>query len=356
MRELPFRLRLLTPCQIMMMVAAMDAADSALLMSSFPAFERSFHMSPKLLGSLLAFQCVAGSVFLPFWGFLLPSTGYKRLLVPAVALWIIATFLTTVATSYSTHAIIRVVNGAALSCATPLAQSLVAQSSSENERGRAFGWLNAAEKLSSIVVGYAVVASGARWRECYYVTIALTFLLLVVLVTCLPIHLGHQRTKEIAPLPKFLTSLKRIFSMPTFRVLVAQGVVGATPWRAMAFLNMMWLAIGFTNLQVARIGALTQMGIVFGSIFGGSIGDVASRVRPNSGRIAVAQFAIFAGIPLWYSWLNVESSEILLIAVGFTFYFFACWVSAACNRPVCAEMFTVSIVAYSPHSCVIVEQ
>lgn len=336
----PLRLRLLTPAQIMLLVGAVDAADSALLMGSFPAFQAAFSFTPSRLGALMMVQGIAGSVALPLWGCLLPLTGYKRLLVPAVALWSATTFLTTRVSTFYAHAAIRVVNGAALSCVTPLAQSLLARSTAEANRGRAFGTFAAAEKISSMVVTYAVVASGNRWRSCYLATTVATSLLLVLLVACLRVDLGRQGDGRHSVIHAFAASLRAIVAVPSFFVLVAQGVVGSTPWRAMAFFNLLWLSSGFSKEQAATIGALAQFGSVLGSIAGGVLGDIASARRPSTGRPMVAQLSVLCGIPLWVWWLRIDKSAAFAAAVGFAFYFFATWPSVAANRPICAQLFT----------------
>lgn len=329
--------RWLSPSQVMLVVAAVDAADGALLSSSFPAFESSFGLSPRQLGTLMMLQSAAGSTTLPVWGWLLRSTGYKRLLVWAVGAWGTSTLLSAWASTFGSQAVLRIVTGAALSCVMPLAQSLLAEATPEKERGGAFGLFSSIERASGMTVGFFVVASGPRWRECYYLVAAATLILLGLVHLCLPSRFG-QSELPASKRRSFASSLRTILSLPTFAVMVAQGVLGATPWRAMAFLNLLWLGAGFTRDQAATIGACTQIGGILGAVVGGKFGDMASVKMPASGRIMVAQLSTLACIPLWVAWLRVDTSVALSIGVGFCFYFLAVWASVAACRPICAEL------------------
>lgn len=323
------------PATVMLIVAAVDAADGALLGASFPAFQKWLNLSPTQLGTLMMLQTGSGCVMLPVWGWLLRHHGYKRLLMWAVSAWAASTLITAFAASYKTQCLLRVINGASLSCVMPFSQALLAESTAESKRGRAFGVFSAVENLCRIVIGYAVVASGDAWRTWYYIVFAATLGLLALLQRSLPAGDFGRTTK---PRLSYASSVKVILTLPSFIALIAQGVTGATPWRAMAFLNLLWLSAGHSNSQAASITSLANIGAVFGCYIGGRIGDMAAKRMPNSGRIAVAQGAVLAGIPLWVLWLRCESHFYLAIAVGFLFYLVATWPGVAACRPICAEL------------------
>lgn len=336
--ESPLQRRLrLSPTQVMYIIAAVDAADAALVTGSLPQFETWLKLSPAQLGTLMMLQSAAGSVTLPMWGYLLRSVGYKRLLLWAVACWAASTILTTWCPNFLSQCVLRIVNGGSLSCVMPLAQSLLAEVTAETARGSAFGLFASIERVSGLAVGYAVVSSGYRWRECYYCVFGATLVLLALIALCLPERFGQQAT-GVRHGRSFVASLRSVVCIPTFGVMVAQGIMGATPWRALAFLNLLWQKSGFTNTQAASIGAFSQLGAVCGALVGGLVGDCVARKFPFSGRIAVSQLSILAGIPLWTAWLHVDTSTRLAVAYGFVFYFFACWPGVAACRPICAEL------------------
>eukprot|EP00396_MALV-II-16_sp_LP-1_P000124 gene124-117_t len=150
-----------------------------------------------------------------------------------------------------------------------------------------------------------------------------------------------------------LLIMRKIVQIPSFLVLIVQGIVGSIPWQAMAFLNMYWAALGFSDEHCARISAITHLGGVIGALFGGWFGDcMARRHSRNYGRILVAQISILFGIPLWNILLNMQlvranTDHVDLdsgvgmysaITVGFMFYAVATWVPNSSNRPICAEL------------------
>ena len=146
-------------------------------------------------------------------------------------------------------------------------------------------------------------------------------------------------------LPRLYSPRSRILSIPSFCVLVLQGVTGGTPWMAMSFLNMYWLTLGFPASTAASIIALTKTGGILGAYFGGWFGDFAARRSPV-GRVMVAQLSVALGMPLWHSLLNpaiVDGSSMFPpVILGFLFFLCGTWTMAGANRPICAELVTNS--------------
>lgn len=327
----------LSPANVMLVVAGVDAADAALLAASFPAFEKWLSLSPSQLGILMMLQTGSGCFMLPVWCWALRRAGYKRLLMWAVSIWAVSTLATAHAGSFLLQCVLRIVNGGSLSCVMPLAQALLAETTPINERGSAFGTFACVERLCGMAVTYAVLASGTSWRIWYYIVFAATLALVRLLYVGLPPgDFGRASSSKRS----YADSIRAILTIPSFAALVAQGIVGATPWRAMAFLNLLWISSGYKNTEAASIGAFSQLGAVFGAIIGGRIGDYAARRWPNSGRIAVAQLSVFAAVPLWVMWLSVRGPGTVYIAIGFgfAFYLVASWAGVAACRPICAEL------------------
>jgi len=295
------------PADLILLVSAVDAADNALLAASYPAFESWLSLSPSQLGTLMMIQTIAGCVTLPLWGGLLPHYGYRFLLSGAISLWALSTLLTTIANNYGAQCILRLINGGSLSCVVPLSQAFLAEGTGEGERGKAFGMFSGVEKIAAMIVGYWVVVAGDNWRLCYYAVFVITVMLLGLIQLKLPRNAGKRRNTENGDNQSYWSSCKRILRMPSFAVLVSQGVVGGVPWRAMSFLNLLWLSSGYTRQSTATIGTLSSLGAVLGSILGGVLGDYASKRFGNgTGRAAVAQIGVVAGIPLWVAWLRMQ--------------------------------------------------
>lgn len=136
------------------------------------------------------------------------------------------------------------------------------------------------------------------------------------------------------------SSVVDIFRIPSFLLLVLQGVVGGVPWSAMSFLPLYWTAIGFTNLQAGRLMLAHGFGGVFGSVFSGLLGDAAARHFPDRGRVYVALASVALGIPpfMCVFWIADADHFVVVGALLFLFHFVASWTNAAANRPICAEL------------------
>ena len=126
-----------------------------------------------------------------------------------------------------------------------------------------------------------------------------------------------------------LAALHAVARIPSFRVVVAQGVMGSMPWNAMLFATLWLQLLGFTDVAAGALAALFAASCAFGSLLGGFVGDAAARKtaarRPKGssvgsgssgsssvggvGRVAVAQLSVAASIPLAVLLLRVLPSS-----------------------------------------------
>ena len=150
-----------------------------------------------------------------------------------------------------------------------------------------------------------------------------------------------ERKTERKTLKLIATFFIRL-QVPTFQVIVGQGLAGQVPWQAMSFTTLWLELLGFGHLRAALLVGLLSVGNMAGSLFGGRLGDVAATRLPNTGRILCSQFSTFVGIPL---------SAILLLGlpknpsftyayalVLFAMGFLMSWNSPATNWPIFAEI------------------
>ena len=93
--------------------------------------------------------------------------------------------------------------------------------------------------------------------------------------------------------------------IPTFWVIVAQGCFGSTPWAAWGFATLWLQLICFRSELAANIRAMFTVGNIFGTLFGGWLGDNVSTIYPDHGRPWVAVVSVGIGVPLTYIMLYV---------------------------------------------------
>ena len=160
----------------------------------------------------------------------------------------------------------------------------------------------------------------------------------------------HENISEShAQSPRPNVSWQEIRSMlliPSFLVIILQGIVGSTPWNALVFFTLWLQLVGFTDFAAAAVTASFAIGAAFGGLLGGIIGDRLARMSPDHGRILAAQATVFAGIPftlivLWglprencSSWSVVMVYTVVVFLFGLTIS----WAAPACNSPLFAEI------------------
>lgn len=105
---------------------------------------------------------------------------------------------------------------------------------------------------------------------------------------------GSFKRKSIREIGKEMMSILKVKS---FQIIVLQGVVGSMPWQAMLMFTLLFQLLGFSNAQSSIIVAFFTLGCSIGGFVGGLLGDWATTVWPNHGRILVAQICVLSGIP-----------------------------------------------------------
>lgn len=252
----------------------------------------------------------------------------------------------------------------------PAIQSLVADMHREGERGLGFGFLHGAGQVGTLLGGVFATLLGARtvgviagWRFAFFLMAIVSVLLAaaiyifaedlkppppVDLVSNEPLVQRDGKTallsgsRQESQLKQLWKGTKKVLKVPTFQVILGQGLAGQVPWQAMSFTTLWLELLGFGHTRAAFLVALLSVGNMLGSVFGGWLGDLAARYFPNAGRIMCSQFSTFVGVPL---------SAILLLALpqsitfswayGLIFFFMGflmSWNSPATNWPIFAEI------------------
>lgn len=132
--------------------------------------------------------------------------------------------------------------------------------------------------------------------------------------------------------------------MPTFVIIILQGIVGSTPWTAMVFLTLYLQLLGFSDLTASSLLALLMAGTAVGGLMGGWLGDRVAEKWPRHGRIALTQFSVGIGIPLTIILFKglpmaaTNTTAVLYGALLLTKGVLTSWPAPACNNPIFAEV------------------
>ena len=239
-------------------------------------------------------------------------------------------------------AISRALNGIGLAIVGPAIQSLIADSTDDSNRGLAFGWLQLTSNFGSVIGGFLAVLIAPiifigipGWRIAFHLVgiISIIIGILVYLFANDP-HFSDSGTissnqisnKSLwSEVKDLVQEAKTVIKIPSFQIIVAQGVTGSFPWSALSFAPMWLELIGFSHEKTAFLIAMFVVGTSVGGLFGGRMGDFLSTSHPNSGRIILAQISSASAIPLTEILLLVLPDDpstgvmhgLFLIIVGF---------------------------------------
>ncbi|GAQ83463.1 major facilitator superfamily protein [Klebsormidium nitens] len=365
---------------LMNLTGMLQAISDQLLPSVLHEVAESFDVTPTELGGVQAVRIFV-SAFASLIAAYLVSMKVNRARIVGMGTLLSGITAAGVALSfrYGYMMVWRAIDGLAPALVVPAVQSIIADSYTETERGKAFGLFSICWSLGRVVGSLfgTMIASGKvggfeGWRAAFCIMSfgAVCLGMLVITLASDPSQPSGKRqqqeyerlasskgsislnTKQIEDtnadtsawgcVKKLGGEVRDVWHVKTFRAIVLQGVVGSYPWQAMAFLTMWLELVGFSHEQSALLIAAFSLGNSLGSYIGGCLGDLAARKLPNTGRIICSQISTGCVIPTFAIILHGLPRSVS----AFPFYcaaFFiggACitWNSAATNSPIFSEI------------------
>jgi MFS family permease len=362
---------------------AMERADAAMLPAVYREIGTALQASPTALGSIALSRSVVQTACYPLAAYL--AARHDRLTVIALGafVWAVATFLIGISTTFpqvtprrppasvslplgcgrtqclgnnAQMAVTAALNGVGLALQIPAIYAFVADSVDGARRGMAFGWLAVAGKAGTVAgtsLGLLMAPTSflglPGWR--------LAFLLLGILGAAVGVSIRAFAASDAAggrvvtaatvkpvrqELQEFAREAKAVMRVPSFQVIIAQGLTGSFPWSALLF-TAMWLElVGFSHGETAALMTLFKVATSLGALFGGKMGDALARRFKNSGRIVLSQISSGSAIPLAGVLLlglpNDPSTTVKHGAALFILGIMASWNGTATNSPILAEI------------------
>ncbi|KAL5556022.1 hypothetical protein UlMin_038258 [Ulmus minor] len=337
----------------------MERADESLLPGVYKEVGAALHTDPTGLGSLTLFRSIVQSSCYPLAAYLAVHHNRAHVIALGAFLWAAATFLVAVSSTFLQVAISRGLNGIGLAIVVPAIQSLVADSTEDSNRGIAFGWLQLTGNLGSIIGGLCSVLIASTsfmgipgWRIAFHL-VGLISVVVGVLVRVFAndprFSEGNGEAKDQISRKSFMSEMKdlmkeakSVMKIPSFQIIVAQGVSGSFPWSAMSFAPMWLELIGFSHEKTAFLWTIFIVACSLGGLFGGKMGDVLAKRWPNSGRIILSQISSGLAIPLAAILLlalpDDPSTAFIHGLVLFVMGWSISWNAPATNNPIFAEI------------------
>jgi len=339
---------------IVILACAVDAADRVLLPATFRALSETMQVGPAELGALSFAQSLSFALALPFWGSMLHYGSARDLLVRGCCLWGFACFALGCTSSFRGQFVLRLLDGFALAAVVPLGQALLCEVVPEDERGRAFGLLQSSTSGLSMTVAAISTATAserflgiAGWRWAHFIVAGASLVVAQIVRMTLPSAPPEPNMRSHAAwISEQRQLIQKLVHMPSFIILVLQGVAGAVPWNGLAFMTLYFQLSGYSDVQTSQIVFIGGIGGVVGGYLGGSLGDFLGARFPHSGRIMIAQASVVCGTSLFFWVMHIPfgpNSFWTLALAYFSFNTTAVWTSAAASRPICGSIFTRAI-------------
>ncbi|XP_015074626.1 uncharacterized protein LOC107018615 [Solanum pennellii] len=337
----------------------MEKADETLLPGVYKEVGEDLHTDPTGLGSLTLFRSLVQCLCYPLAAYLSSRHNRAHVIALGAFLWSAATFLVAVSANFTQIAISRGLNGIGLAIVTPAIQSLVADSTNDSNRGTAFGWLQLTTNFGSTLGGLISVLLAQTsfmgipgWRISFHLVgmISVAVGISVSFLANDPRFVDSDgNAKDQPPPPPFqeevrqlLKEAKEVMKVPSFQLLIAQGISGSFPWSALSFAPMWLELIGFSHKSTALLWTLFNVAQSLGALFGGTMGDVLAKHLPNSGRIILAQISSGSAVPLAAILLLLlpydPSTTLIHGLVMFIMGLCVSWNAPATNNPIFAEI------------------
>eukprot|EP00850_Spirogloea_muscicola_P000242 SM000001S04644 [mRNA] locus=s1:1445245:1447346:- [translate_table: standard] len=351
------------------LAAIMERADEGLLPAVYREVGAAFRATPSQLGALTFARALVQAGASPLAGVLAARHDRAAVIGLGTLFWAASTVLVGLAQSYWQCAAARAINGIGLAVVIPALQSFIADSHAEQTRGAAFGWLNLVGTAGSIGGGMMATIMAANsywgiagWRAAFLLVAAVSAIIGWLVLVFVIDPRGHPKLQSQAAAGKGSSNLLQgagnkssrsmwrqmwqgmsiVLRVPTFQLIVAQGVVGSLPWQAMVFFTMWFQLVGFGHEGAATLMGIFSIGNAFGNYLGGWCGDRAARLFPDAGRIMCAQFSAFMGIPFSYLLLiRLPQSPEYYNHYAITLFFMGLlisWCQACANNPIFAEI------------------
>ncbi|KAI9165661.1 hypothetical protein LWI28_018202 [Acer negundo] len=346
------------------LAAIMERADENLLPSVYKEVSEAFNAGPSDLGYLTFIRNFVQGLTSPLAGVLVINYDRPTVLTMGIFCWALSTAAVGASQQFMQVAFWRAINGFGLAIVIPALQSFIADSYKDGVRGAGFGLLSLVGTIGGIGGGVlATIMAGQQffgvpgWR-CAFILMSTLSVLIGILVFSFVVDPKKTNTtgenfdrdemieKSNGSVSSIWieswTATKAVIKVPTFQVIVLQGIVGSLPWTAMVFFTMWFELIGFDHSSTAALLSVFAAGCALGSFVGGLIADRISQNYPHSGRIMCAQFSAFMGIPFsWFLLKVIPQSVNSYYTFAFTLLFMGLiisWNGTAANAPMFAEV------------------
>lgn len=139
-----------------------------------------------------------------------------------------------------------------------------------------------------------------------------------------------------------------IVRIPSFQIIILQGVIGSLPWNAMVFFTLWFQLLEFSDFISSLLLSVFHVGCALGGVIGGIVADGLATKFPDYGRVITAQISCSFGFPLFFVLFKIlprffTGQAFLFAAVLFLLGCTISWCGSCCNAPMFSELVPQSL-------------
>jgi MFS family permease len=337
-------------------VSFLEGADTQLLPASMFALQKDINLALTDLAVLNTAQAVMTNLAAPFWGTLADRGMLKRrtiLVVGSLGQGMV-TILLAVVTSMGPMILLRGLCGVFLASLRPISNGIVADMTSDGRRGKIFSRVQSALLLgmfvTTLVAGNMAnkhIAGIQGWRVAFVLVG-----LMSGIVSCGVAFFMQEPSREeplesasstgLGAVIAEIRSVVRFFTIPTFGVMVMQGIFGTIPWTVMGNMVLYFKLTGMQDMEASVLSSTVTVTGVFGNLIGGLVADSLARRLGYHGRPLSAQITVLVGIPIiWLMFWGVpagEGSFALYFTLIAGFGLLGSWAQSGTNFPILSDI------------------
>lgn len=337
------------------MVSALEGLDTQLIPASLFALQRDIGLRLGDVAILTVVQMVLTNLAAPFWGILADRGTLKRrniLILGALGEGAAITML-AFAPSIVLMVFCRGMSGFFLASLRPVCNGLIADMTSDDRRGKIFGRVQSA-LLFGMFVSTMVAGNVANTHVLGLPGWRILFIFAGLVACCVAAAVAAflqepareineaEQTKGCRAVLDELLTVVRFLTIPTFGVMIMQGIFGTIPWSVMGNGLLYFKLSGLTDLEASILTSEgTVMGI-FGNILGGLVADALARRFGYHGRPLSAQITVAIGIPLvfleFYGIPAGTGSFAAYFAIIAGFGILGSWAQSGTNFPILSDI------------------
>lgn len=341
-------------------LAMLEGADNQLLGASLKTTGQELKFTLDSLAVMSLAQGVAANAACPFWG-VMADRGIMRqkdlMMIAALGQGAI-TILLALATQYGNYMIfLRAMNGLFLAGLRPLANGVVAKTTSGNLQGKIFARILIFMNLGGSICSFVVTPMAAipfefmglefnGWRPAW-IMVGLLSLAVSALTAAFMEEAPAKRTRPeqsmVAAVKDEMGLFWSFLTIPTFGIMVIQGIFGSLPW------TVLWMATRYYQIggsmsdpTVGLLVGLSPVSAMVGTLLGGWISDTAQMKFGAHGRPLIAQVSIITAVPFLFLTFYGIPPEYggfwIYLALFSMFGLLGQWPLAGCNWPVLSQI------------------